>query len=155
MVGRDVLDAGAGGSEVVDEVFAYEFHHFPDGFSWLVDFAGCETSQQGHVDGRVELADDIALHAEPFGSVVGAAAVEPLGRFEPLAKGFGIFVEAVVLQDEREGTGRRGVSGKLVVVEVSQLRLMVVAHVDDGGTRVGDVFRGWFASLDCDGALCE
>jgi hypothetical protein len=111
---------------------------------------GGEAAEQRAVDGGVKLADDVALDAEPAGGGVGAAAVEPLGGFEPVAERAGIRVEPEVLQHEGERAGRRRVVGELVVVEIVERGLVAVPHIHHGDRGIGQVGLDRLAARDGD-----
>ena len=70
---------------------------FVGGAALLVLSLTGEAAQDGNVEWGVELANRFAVHAEPFCGVVGAAAIEPFGDFQPGAEFAGVFVNAKVL----------------------------------------------------------
>lgn len=98
---------------------------------------GGEASQERDVDWRTELSDNIAFDAEPPGGSIGAAAIEPLGGFQPVAEFPGVGIKIEVLEDQRKRAGWRGVSRELMMVEIPIFGLVQAAHVDhaNGGIR--------------------
>ena len=154
-VAGDEVEAFAERADVGEQVVADQAHDFPERFAG--GKLGCEgeAAEERAVDGRVELAHDVALHAEPACGVVGAAAVEPLGGLEPVAELAGVLVEPEVLEDERERAGGDVVARKLVVVEVVERGVVNVADIDDGDGRIGEIGGGGFAADDGRGVFGE
>jgi hypothetical protein len=55
-----------------------------------------------------------------------------------------------MLQHEAQGTDRRVVGGKLMVVEIGTLRCVFTAHIDDGDRGISEVGLRSFAPDDGD-----
>ena len=141
-------EAGAERRDIGDEVRADEAHHFPKWLAGLVARGERELFEERGSDGRVEAGEDVGRGAEPFGGIDRTASVEPLGGFEPIAELAGVVVESEVLQHERERTSGRMILGKLVMIEVVEVRLVTVTNVDNADGSVGEFGRGRFAAHD-------
>ena len=101
-----------------------------------------EAPKQRHVDGRVELRDRSPRDTKPLGRLVGTAAIQPLGRLEPIAEMQRVFVEAEMLQHKAQRAGGRVLAVKMMVVEVGLRRVVASTDIDDCDGRVTEVVAG-------------
>ena len=151
----EIVEPAAQGADVVEKIFANHSHDFPEGLTGFQSGRLGKASQDGHIDGGVELVQHLPLDAQPFCRRMRSPAVEPFGRFQPIAKLPGVVIESEVLKDEGERTNRSMVAGKLMVVEIGAFRFVEVADIEDADPGVGEVPGCRFAPDDRDGLFSE
>ena len=149
----DFFELGLHAGEILVEVFADHFHHFPDGLSGMVLGASGKATEKGDVDRGVELGEGLALDAEPLAGIDRATGVEPLGDFQPVAEFLRVLVEAEVLQHEADRAERLGVTRELVVIEVHQVLIPIAADIDNADGGVSKVRIGRLPPEDGDRIL--
>lgn len=142
-------------SQVIQQILADPAHHLPQRLARLQPRNRRETPQQRGVDWRVKFKQRLALHSEPARCLVGAARVEPFRRFQPVAKRPRVLVNPEMLQNQTQRASRRIVLRKLVVIEISPLRRMLVADVHHRSGQISKILRQRLAAQDRHGIFSK
>src|SRR3954463_10843269 len=98
-----------------------------------------EARGQAQLRGRLERGERLGGGPEPFGRVHRPAGVEPLGRFEPVAKLARVVVEAEGLQHEGKSAGGRMILRELMMIEIVEGRLVAMSDVHNANRRAGEI----------------